>query len=115
MIRYSANSVSQQLFADGEVGVGVMLNDRAFGVVKEGAPKREVAMNFMNAAAEADNRARRANAIAHLPVNPAAFAKIDPDAMPWPTNAANVRGIAPSCWRENLAELTARRTGWKLS
>ena len=38
VIWYTSNSVSQQLFVDQEVGVGIILNGRAFDVNKKGAP-----------------------------------------------------------------------------
>jgi len=141
VIWYSSNSVSQQLFVDGEVGVGIILNGRAFDVNKKGAPvhvqwnqnirsidylvipkgapNAEVAQHFMNATADADNQALMANTLAYAPVNPAAFADVEESVLPWlatsEENQAKGFLIRADYWRDNLAELTERWTEWKLS
>ena len=141
VIWYTSNSAAQQLFVDGEVGVGLLLNGRTFDVNKkgapvdlswnqnirsidylvipEGAPNAEVAQYFMNATADADNQALMANLLAYAPVNPAAFAKVEPDVVPWlattPENVEKGFLIDAAYWRENLAELTERWTEWKLT
>jgi len=141
VIWYSSNSVSQQLFVDGEVGVGVILNGRAFDVnqkgapvdiswnqnirsidylvIPKGAPNAEVAQHFMTATADADNQALMANTLAYAPVNPAAFADVKPEVLPWlatsEENQAKGFLIRADYWRDNLAELTERWNEWKLS
>ncbi len=141
VIWYSSNSVSQQLFVDGEVGVGVILNGRAFDVNKKGAPihvqwnqnirsidylvipkgaaNAEVAQYFMNATADADNQALMANTLAYAPVNPAAFADVKEDVLPWlaTTEENQAKGflIRADYWRDNLEALTERWNEWKLS
>jgi len=141
VIWYSSNSVSQQLFVDQEVGVGVILNGRAFDVNKKGAPvhvnwnqnirsidylvipkgapNAEVAQYFMNATADAANQATMANALAYAPVNPAAFADVEESVLPWlatsEENQAKGFLIDAGYWRDNLAELTERWTEWKLT
>lgn len=141
VIWYSSNSVSQQLFVDQEVGVGVILNGRAFDVnrkgapveinwnqnirsidylvIPKGAPNAEVAQHFMNATADADNQALMANTLAYAPVNPAAFANVEADVLPWlatsEENQAKGFLIRADYWRDNLEALTERWTEWKLS
>lgn len=141
VIWYSSNSVSQQLFADGEVGVGVILNGRAFDlnqkgapvqvqwnqnirsidylVIPKGAPNAEVAQHFMNATVDADNQALMANTLAYAPVNPSAFAGVKDEVLPWlATSEENVEKgflIKADYWRDNLNELTERWNEWKLS
>ena len=141
VIWYTSNSVSQQLFVDGEVGVGLILNGRAFDVNKKGAPvhvqwnqnirsidylvipkgapNAEVAQHFMNATADAKNQALMANTLAYAPVNPAAFADVDDDVLPWLATAQENQDkgflIRADYWRENLAALTERWNEWKLS
>ena len=141
VIWYTSNSVSQQLFVDQEVGLGVILNGRAFDVNKKGAPievqwnqnirsidylvipkgapNAEVAQHFMNATADADNQALMANTLAYAPVNPAAFADVEESVLPWlatsEENQAKGFLIDAAYWRDNLAELTERWTEWKLT
>ncbi|GAB5467017.1 MAG: ABC transporter substrate-binding protein [Rhodospirillales bacterium] len=141
IIWYSSNSAAQQLFVDGEVGVGLMLNGRIYDVAKKGAPvgiewnqnirsvdylvipkgakNREVAQYFLNATTVAENQAKMANIIAYAPVNPAAFPLIDEAVKPWlaTTDANAEKGflIDAVYWRENLDRLTERWTEWKLS
>lgn len=140
VIWYSSNSVCQQLFVDKEVGVGVILNGRAFDVNKKGAPvhvqwnqnirsidylvipkgarNADVAQHFMNATADADNQALMANTLAYAPVNPAAFAGVQDEVLPWLATTEENRAqgflIDAGFWRDNLAELTERWTEWKL-
>lgn len=140
-IWYSSNSVSQQLFVDQEVGVGVILNGRAFDVnrkgapvniswnqnirsidylvIPKGAPNADVAQHFMNATADADNQALMANTLAYAPVNPAAFAGVEDDVLPWlatsEENQAKGFLIRADYWRDNLEALTERWTEWKLT
>ncbi|MCZ4354764.1 ABC transporter substrate-binding protein [Roseovarius aestuarii] len=141
VIWYTSNSACQQLFVDGEVGVGVMLNGRTFDVnnkgapvslswnqnirsvdylvIPKGAPNAEVAQHFMNSAANAENQALMANTLAFAPVNPAAFPLIEGAVLPWlATTQENVdRGflIDAGFWRDNLDAVTERWTEWKLS
>lgn len=141
IIWYSSNSAAQQLFVDGEVGVGLMLNGRIFDVHKKGAPvgiewnqnirsidylvipkgakNVEVAQHFMNATAKAENQALMANTIAYAPVNPAAFAMVNGEVMPWLSttkeNANKGFLIDANYWRDNLEEMTERWNEWKLS
>jgi len=141
VIWYTSNSVSQQLFVDQEVGIGVILNGRAFDVNKKGAPievqwnqnirsidylvipkgapNAEVAQHFMNATADADNQALMANTLAYAPVNPAAFKDVEESVLPWlaTTQENQDKGflIDAAYWRDNLAELTERWTEWKLT
>ncbi len=141
VIWYSSNSAAQQLFVDGEVGVGILLNGRAYDVAKKGAPvgiewnqnirsidylvipkgaaNAEVAQYFMNATTKAENQATMANIIAYAPVNPAAFAMVDEEVKPWlATTAENAEKgflIDANYWRDNLAEMTERWNEWKLS
>jgi putative spermidine/putrescine transport system substrate-binding protein len=141
VIWYTSNSAAQQLFVDGEVGVGVLLNGRTFDVFKKGAPvnltweqnirsidylvipkgapNAEVAQHFMNATVDADNQALMANTLAYAPCNPAAFDMIEDDVLPWlATTQENAdKGILINAeyWRDNLAEMTERWTEWKLS
>lgn len=141
VVWYTSNSAAQQLFVDGEVGLGVLLNGRTFDVNKKGAPvnlswqdnirsidylvipkgapNAEVAQHFMNATIDADNQALMANTLAYAPCNPAAFDKIDADVLPWlATTQANAdQGVLIDAeyWRDNLAALTERWTEWKLS
>ena len=141
VIWYKSNSVSQQLFVDKEVGVGLILNGRAFDVNKKGAPiqiswnqnirsidylvipkgapNAEVAQHFMNATADADNQALMANTLAYAPVNPAAFSGVEDSVLPWlatsEENQAKGFLIRADYWRENLEALTERWNEWKLS
>ncbi len=141
VIWYTSNSVSQQLFVDQEVSVGLILNGRAFDVNKKGAPvevqwnqnirsidylvipkgapNAEVAQHFMNATTDADNQALMANTLAYAPVNPAAFKDVEESVLPWlatsEENQAKGFLIDAGYWRDNLAALTERWTEWKLS
>ncbi|WP_299668001.1 ABC transporter substrate-binding protein [uncultured Ruegeria sp.] len=141
VIWYTSNSAAQQLFVDGEVGTGVLLNGRTFDVNKKGAPvdltwnqnirsidylvipkgapNAEVAQHFMNATVDADNQALMANTLTYAPCNPAAFAGVEESVLPWlattPENAEKGFLIDAEYWRDNLAALTERWTEWKLT
>ncbi|GGF39591.1 ABC transporter substrate-binding protein [Aliidongia dinghuensis] len=138
---WSSESQSQQLFVDGEVTLGLILNGRAYDAAKKGAPiavsweqniqsidylvvphgskNREAAMRLIDGMTQPENQAKLANMIAYAPTNPAAFAKIDPAIAPWlPTAPDNVkRGflINAEYWRDNLKKLQERWTAWKLA
>ncbi len=141
VIWYSSNSAAQQLFVDGEVGVGVLLNGRTFDVNKKGAPvdltwnqnirsidylvipkgapNAEVAQHFMNATVDANNQALMANTLAYAPVNPAAFPMVEESVKPWlattKENADKGFLINAEYWRDNLSEMTERWNEWKLT
>ena len=141
VIWWKSNSQSQQLLTDGAVGCGLILNGRAFDLVKKGGPvglewnqniqsadffaipkgakNADVAQHFMNTMTTAENQATMANIIAYSPVNPNAFAGINADVRPWlstnPDNAKQGFVINAAYWRENLDELTDRWNEWKLS
>ena len=135
------NSQSQQLFVDGEVTLGLILNGRAYDASKKGAPiaiswdqsiqsvdylvvprgsrNREAAMGLINTMGEAGNQAKLANLIAYSPTNPAAFKAIDPAIEPWlstaPTNASKGFVIDAAYWRDHQKPLLERWAAWKLS
>ena len=141
VIWYTSNSAAQQLFVDGEVGVGLLLNGRVFDVHKKGAPvgiewnqnirsidylviprgakNVEVAQHFMNATVKAENQALMANTIAYAPVNPTALAMVNDEVKPWLSttkeNANKGFLIDAVFWRDNLDALTERWNEWKLS
>ncbi|MDD9855595.1 MAG: polyamine ABC transporter substrate-binding protein [Gammaproteobacteria bacterium] len=141
LILWKSNSESQQLFGDGVVGCGLILNGRAFDshkkgapvaiewnqnirsvdyyVIPKGAPNADVAMQFMTHVTRAENQARMANRLAYAPTNLDAFAMIDEEVKPWlsthPDNAARGILISIDYWRDNLEALTKRWTEWKLS
>jgi putative spermidine/putrescine transport system substrate-binding protein len=140
-IFWSTNSQSQQLFVDGEIGLGLILNGRAFDAVKKGAPiaiswqqniqsidylvvpagsrNRDAAMMLIDTMTRAENQAKLANQIAYAPTNPAAFASIDPKVEPWLSTAPdNIRQgfvINAAYWRDNLKPLQERWAMWKLA
>ena len=140
-IFWSTNSQSQQLFVDGEVNLGLILNGRAYDASKKGAPiaisweqsiqsvdflvvphgsrNRAAAMTLINAMGVAENQAKLANLIAYAPTNPAAFKSIDPKIEPWlstaPDNANRGFVIDAAYWRDNLQALQERWAAWKLS
>lgn len=137
---WSTNSQSQQLFTDGEVVAGMMLNGRCYDAHKKGAPvglswegnirsvdylvvpkgskAREAAMVLIDTMTRAENQAALANLIAYSPTNPDAFASVDPALSPWlstqPDNAAKGLLIGAAYWRENLRTNQDRWTSWKL-
>jgi putative spermidine/putrescine transport system substrate-binding protein len=141
LILWSTNSQSQQLFVDGEVTLGLILNGRAYDAANKGAPiaiswqqniqsidylvvprgsrNRDAAMHLIDTMTQADNQAKLANLIAYAPTNPAAFKGIDPKIEPWlstaPDNAKRGFIINAEYWRDNLQPLTERWNNWKLS
>ena len=138
---WATNSQSQQLFIDGEVGLGVILNGRAFDAAKKGAPiaisweqniqsvdylvvprgsrNRAEAMRLIDTMTLPENQAKLANLIAYAPTNPAAFGSIDKTVEPWLSTApANVEKgfvINAAFWRDNQKTLVERWDAWKLS
>lgn len=141
VVWWKSNSQSQQLLTDGAVSCGLILNGRAYDLVKKGGPvglewnqniqsadffaipkaakNADVAQHFMNTMIAAENQATMANIIAYSPVNPKAFADINEDVKPWlstnPDNAKQGFVINAAYWRDNLDELTERWNEWKLS
>ena len=140
-IFWETNSQSQQLFTDGEVTCGLILNGRAYDAIKKGAkialewnqniqsvdylvvPKGskrlEIAMALIDSMTVAENQAKVANLIAYSPTNPQAFASIDKEVAPWlstnPDNAKQGFIINAEYWRDNLQKLQERWESWKLS
>jgi putative spermidine/putrescine transport system substrate-binding protein len=140
-IFWETNSQSQQLFTDGEVSCGLILNGRAYDAIKKGAkmglewnqniqsvdylvvPKGskrlELAMALIDSMTVAENQAKVANLIAYSPTNPKAFATIDKEVAPWlstnPDNAKQGFIINAEYWRDNLQKLQERWESWKLS
>jgi len=138
---WSSNSQSQQLFVDGEVVMGLILNGRAYDAAKKGAPiavswaqniqsvdylvvprgskNREAAMKLIDVMTQPENQAKLANMIAYAPTNPAAFSGIDPQIAPWlstaPDNVKQGFLINAEYWRDNLKKLQERWTAWKLA
>lgn len=141
VILWETNSQSQQLFVDGEVSCGVMINGRVFDSAQKGGPvalewdghiqsidylvvprgsdSYELAMGLINEMTVAENQGGLANAIAYSPTNPDAFEFIDPDISPWlATNPENMeKGIIIDAdwWQGRLSELAERWEEWKLS
>jgi putative spermidine/putrescine transport system substrate-binding protein len=140
-IFWETNSQSQQLFTDGEVTSGLILNGRAYDAIKKGAkmalewnqniqsvdylviPKGckrlDIAMALIDSMTVAENQAKVANLIAYSPTNPKAFASIDKAVAPWlstnPENAKQGFVINAEYWRDNLQKLSERWESWKLS
>jgi len=140
-IWWTTNSQSQQLFTDGEVTCGLILNGRVYDAVQKGAkitlvwnqniqsvdylviPKgsknRDVAMALIGEMTVAENQAKLANLIAYSPTNPDAFKSIDPALSPWlstnPANAAKGFVINAEYWRDKYEQLAERWTAWKLA
>jgi putative spermidine/putrescine transport system substrate-binding protein len=140
-IFWSSNSQSQQLFVDGEVTLGLILNGRAYDAAKKGAPiavsweqniqsvdylvvprgskNREAAMRLIDVMTLPENQAKLANTIAYAPTNPAAFSAIDPQIAPWlstaPDNVKRGFVINAEYWRDNLKKLQERWAAWKLA
>jgi putative spermidine/putrescine transport system substrate-binding protein len=138
---WSTNSQAQQLFVDEEVGLGLILNGRAYDAAKKGAPiaiswqqniqsvdylvvprgsrNRDAAMLLIDTMTRPENQAKLANMIAYAPTNPAAIASVDPQVTPWlPTEPANLKQgfvIDAAFWRDNLKTLQERWAAWKLS
>ena len=140
-IFWSTNSQSQQLFVDGEVNLGLILNGRAYDAAKKGAPiavsweqniqsvdylvvprgsrNRDAAMHLIDVMTLPENQAKLANIIAYAPTNPAAFKGIDPQIAPWlstaPDNVKRGFLINAEFWRDNLKKLQERWAAWKLA
>ena len=141
LVLWSSNSQSQQLFVDGEVNLGLILNGRAYDANKKGAPiaisweqniqsvdylvvprgSRQLpgAMGLINTMTMPENQARLANMIAYAPTNLAAYASIDPKVTPWLSTAPGNRDkgflINADYWRDNLKTNRERWAAWKLS
>lgn len=141
LILWKSNSESQQLFGDGVVGCGLILNGRGYDshkkgapvniewnqnirsvdyyVIPKGAPNADVAMQFMTHVTRPENQARMANRLAYAPTNLDAFEMIDEEVKPWlsthPDNTARGILISIDYWRDNLDALAKRWTEWKLS
>ncbi|MGF7159245.1 putative spermidine/putrescine transport system substrate-binding protein [Rhodoligotrophos appendicifer] len=139
-IFWETNSQSQQLFTDGEVTCGLILNGRAYDAAKKGAaiaiewnqniqsidylviPKGaknvEVAMGLIDEMTVAENQAKLANMIAYSPTNPEAFKDIDPAIAPWLStskeNAAKGFVIDAVFWQDHLEKYTTIWEEWKL-
>jgi putative spermidine/putrescine transport system substrate-binding protein len=137
----SSNSQSQQLFVDGEVNLGVILNGRAYDAAKKGAniavsweqniqsvdylvvPRgsrnRDAAMMLIDTMTRPENQGKLANLIAYAPTNPKAFASIDPQITPWlstaPENVKKGFVINADYWRDNLKANQELWTAWKLT
>jgi len=140
-IFWTTNSQSQQLFVDGEVGLGLILNGRAYDAANKGAPialsweqniqsidylvvphgsrNRDAAMMLIDTMTQPDNQAKLANLIAYAPTNPAAFKGVDPKIEPWlstaPDNVKKGFVINAAFWRDNLKTLQERWNTWKLA
>jgi len=140
-IFWSTNSQSQQLFVDGEVNLGLILNGRAYDAAKKGAPiaisweqniqsvdylvvprgsrNAAAAMRLIDVMTLPDNQAKLANLIAYAPTNPAAFSAVDPQIAPWlstqPENIKRGFVINAEYWRDNLKRLQERWAAWKLT
>jgi len=141
VIFWDTNSQSQQLFTDGEVSCGIILNGRAYDAAQKGAaiavewnqniqsidylviPKGsknvEGAHGLIDEMMVAENQAKLANMIAYAPTNPAAFSSIDEKVSRWlsthPDNAAKGFVINAEFWRDHLEALLEQWENWKLS
>ena len=141
LIINTTNSQNQQLFVDGEVNLGVILNGRAYDAAKKGAaiaisweqniqsvdflvvPRGskavDAAMTLIDTMTDAGNQAKLANQIAYAPTNPAAIKDIDPKIVPWlstaPGNAEKGFVINAAYWRDNLKANRERWAAWKLT
>jgi putative spermidine/putrescine transport system substrate-binding protein len=140
-IFFGTNSQSQQLFVDGEVDLGLILNGRAYDAAKKGAPiaisweqniqsvdylvvprgsrNAAAAMRLIEVMTLPGNQAKLANLIAYAPTNPAAFSAVDPQVAPWlstqPDNIKRGFVINADYWRDNLKRLQERWDSWKLT
>ncbi len=140
-IFWSSNSQSQQLFVDGEVNLGLILNGRAYDAAKKGAAidvsweqniqsvdylavprgskNKAAAMKLIDVMTLPENQAKLANLIAYAPTNPAAFKNIDPKITPWlstaPENVKKGFVINAEYWRDNLKKNLERWSAWKLA
>ena len=140
-IFWGTNSQSQQLFVDGEVGLGMILNGRAYDAAKKGAPigisweqniqsvdylavprgsrNRDAAMLLIDTMTQPDNQAKLANLIAYAPTNPAAFKSIDKRSNPGcrrrrPTSA-RASSSTPRSGATTSRPLQERWSAWKLA
>jgi putative spermidine/putrescine transport system substrate-binding protein len=140
-IFWATNSQSQQLFVDGEINLGLILNGRAYDAAKKGAPiaisweqniqsvdylvvpkgsrNREPAMKLIDYMTLPANQAKMANLLAYAPTNPKAFVDVDPQVSSWlstePDNVKKGFVINAEYWRDNLKKNTEQWTAWKLS
>jgi putative spermidine/putrescine transport system substrate-binding protein len=140
-IFWDTNSQSQQLFTDGEISCGLILNGRAYDAANKGAPiavewnqniqsidylvipkgskNVEAAHALIDEMTVAENQAKLANEIAYAPTNPEAFKSIDPKVSPWlstnPENASKGFVIDGQFWRDNLDKLKEGWEAWKVS
>jgi putative spermidine/putrescine transport system substrate-binding protein len=140
-IFWTTNSQSQQLLTDGEVGLGVIINGRAYDAVNKGAnlgiawdqhiasvdylvvpknaPNLKVAMGLIEQMTTKEAQAKVANLMALAPTNPEAFGLIEPKVQPWLTTnpAYKNKGmlVNENYWKANLKPLSERWTQWKLS
>ncbi|MFI5002255.1 MAG: extracellular solute-binding protein, partial [Reyranellales bacterium] len=140
-IFWKTNSQPQQLFTDGEVTCGLILNGRAYDAVTKGAkmaiewnqniqsvdylavPKGskniDIAMALIDEMTVAENQAKLANLIAYSPTNPDAFKAIDKALASWlSTNPENEKQgfvINAEYWRDQYEPLAERWESWKLS
>ncbi len=140
-IFWTTNSQSQQLFTDGEVSCGLILNGRAYDAVQKGAKitlewnqniqsvdylvvlrgskNFDAAMGLIDEMTVAENQAKLANLIAYSPTNPDAFRTIDKTIAPWlstnPENASKGFVINAEYWRDQYEKLAERWETWKLS
>jgi putative spermidine/putrescine transport system substrate-binding protein len=141
VIWWDTNSESQQLFVDGEVNLGMILNGRAYDLFKQGMPiavewngniqsvdyfsvlkgakNGDVGMVFIQFASQPEQQAIMANEIAYAPTNPDAFPLIDEAVVPWLSTAPENREkgilIDVEYWRENMTDVAARFTEWLIS
>jgi putative spermidine/putrescine transport system substrate-binding protein len=141
VIWWETNSQSQQLFIDGEVNLGLILNGRAYDAAKQGAPiavewngnvqsvdyfvvpkgsaNADVAMAFIQFASQPEQQAIMANEIAYAPTNPDAIPLIDPEIVPWlstsPENREKGILVNVEYWQENLQTVGERWTQWLMS
>lgn len=141
IIWWDTNSESQQLFVDGEVNLGMILNGRAYDLAKQdvpiavewngniqsvdyfsvlkGAKNADVGMVFIQFASQPEQQAIMANEIAYAPTNPDAFPLIDQAVVPWLSTAPENREkgilINTEFWRENMTDVAAQFTEWLIS
>jgi putative spermidine/putrescine transport system substrate-binding protein len=141
VIWWDTNSESQQLFVDGEVNLGMILNGRAYDLFKQdmpialewngniqsvdyfsvlkGAKNADVGMVFIQFASQPEQQAIMANEIAYAPTNPDAFPLIDEAVVPWLSTAPENREkgilIDVEYWRENMTDVAAQFTEWLIS
>ncbi len=141
VIFWQTNSQSQQLFIDGEVACGTILNGRAYDAVKKGgmlaiewnqniqsidylvvpkgAKNKELAMGLIDEMTVAENQAKVANLIAYSPTNKDAYASVDKQITPWlatsPQNAGKGFLVNKLYWQDHREKLNERFQEWKLA